>query len=144
MRYVGTGMLVLLMAMPGWSEDAHSVGADVAPWGPLSGVEEIVFAVRKPGKDGHWYANFSYYAEGPQRVTYEDGGKLLKYNLRYGHTAVLLEDAQGGVRDPQVHYDGQRIVFSYRKGGTCNYHLYEIGVDGTGLRQLTDGPYDDV
>ena len=22
-------------------------------------VEEIVFAMRQPGKDGHWYANFS-------------------------------------------------------------------------------------
>ena len=24
--------------------------------GPMAGIEEIVFAVRKPGLDGHWYA----------------------------------------------------------------------------------------
>ena len=48
------------------------------------------------------------------------------------------------MRDPQVHYDGQKILFSYRKGGTEHYHLYEINADGTGLRQLTDGPYDDI
>jgi hypothetical protein len=112
--------------------------------GPLAATEEIVFALRQPGKDGHWYANFSYYAEGPSRVTYEPGGKLLKYNLRTGATTTLVDDPDGGIRDPQVHYDGQKILFSYRKGTGRHYHLYEIGVDGTGLRQLTDGGYDDL
>ena len=112
--------------------------------GPLGGVEEIVFALRKPGKDGHWYANFSYYAEGPSRVTYEPGGKLLKLNLATGETAVLLDDPLGGIRDPQVHYSGEKIVFSYRKGEGKHYHLYEMGLDGSGIRQLTDGNYDDI
>jgi hypothetical protein len=103
-----------------------------------------VFAVRKLGKDGHWYANFGYYAEGPSRVTYADGTKLVKYSPATGTTDVLLEDGTGGIRDPQVSYDGERILFSYRRGGSCNYHLYEIGVDGSGLKQLTDGPFDDI
>jgi len=30
------------------------------------------------------------------------------------------------------------------QGGTEHYHLYEINVDGTGLKQLTDGEYDDI
>jgi hypothetical protein len=55
-----------------------------------------------------------------------------------------LEDREGGVRDPVVHYDGRRILFSYRKGTSPHFHLYEIRTDGSGLRQLTDGPYDDV
>ncbi|MCX5683202.1 MAG: polysaccharide lyase family protein, partial [Planctomycetota bacterium] len=112
--------------------------------GPLAGVEDVVFAARQPGKDGHWYANFSYYAENDQRLTYGDGGKLCRLNLRTGKVTNLLDDPKGGVRDPQVHYDGKRIVFSYRKGGGTHYNLYEIGIDGAGLRQLTDGPYDDI
>ncbi|MFV2070319.1 MAG: hypothetical protein ACC645_25410, partial [Pirellulales bacterium] len=56
----------------------------------------------------------------------------------------LVDDPGGSLRDPQVHYDAEKILFSYRKGGTHRYHLYEIGTDGTGLRQITDGPYDDV
>ncbi len=48
------------------------------------------------------------------------------------------------MRDPQVHYDGTKVLFSYRKGGTEQYHLYEINADGTGLRQLTSGDYDDL
>ena len=85
-----------------------------------------------------------YYAEDPSRVAYEPGGKLLKYNLRRGETTVLLNDPAGGVRDPQVHYSGEKILFSYRKGDGKHYHLYEIDVDGTGLHQLTDGLYDDL
>ncbi|MFH1923159.1 MAG: LamG-like jellyroll fold domain-containing protein, partial [Planctomycetota bacterium] len=108
-----------------------------------SDVEEIVFAVRQPGKDGHWYANFGYWSFDPEGKLYGDGGRLCRLNLRTGGLEVLLDDPQGGVRDPQVHYDGRTILFSYRKGGQPYYHLYEIQADGSGLRQLTDGPYDD-
>ena len=114
--------------------------------GPMTGVEEIVFAVRNPGKDGHWYANFSYYAPDDKRPAYGDGGtKLCRMNLRTGKIATLLEDPNGAVRDPQVHYDGAKIIFSYRKGGSEHYRLYEINADGSGLRRITDEvPYDDI
>ena len=113
--------------------------------GPMADVDEIVFAVRHLGKDGHWYANFSYYAENDQRKAYgKPGARLCKLNLRTRELSVLFEDPQGGIRDPQVHYDAKKILFSYRKGGTDHFHLYEINVDGSGLRQLTDGGYDDI
>ncbi len=112
--------------------------------GPMKDVEGIVFAMRKPGDDGHWYANFGYYGPDAGRKAYKEGGRLCRLNPRTGDVQVLLDDPAGGVRDPQVHYDGRRIVFSYRAGGSEHFHLYEIGVDGAGLRQLTDGPYDDI
>jgi hypothetical protein len=108
-----------------------------------SGIDEIVFAVRQPGKDGHWYANFGYWSFEPDSPLYGEGGRLCRLNLRIGKLSVLLDDPRGGVRDPQVHYEGRKILFSYRPGGQPYYHLYEIDLDGTGLRQLTDGPYDD-
>ncbi len=108
------------------------------------GIEEIVFALRQPGKDGHWYANFGYFAEDENRLTYGPGGKLCRMRLDTGEVTVLLDDPQGGVRDPVVHYDAQKILFSYRKGDSPYYHLYEIDADGANLRQLTDGPYDDI
>ena len=43
-----------------------------------------------------------------------------------------------------MHYDGKKILFSYRKGGTENYLLYEIDVDGSNLRQITRGKFDDI
>ncbi len=112
--------------------------------GPLGEVDEIVFAMRKPGKDGHWYANFSYYAADKERLAYEQGGRLCKLNVKTGEVTVLIDDPKGGVRDPHLHYDGKKILFSYRKDGGEHYHLYEIDVDGSNLRQLTDGNFDDI
>ncbi|MBN1420637.1 MAG: hypothetical protein JXP34_17830, partial [Planctomycetes bacterium] len=123
--------------------------------GPLADIEDIIFAVRVPGHD-HWYANFGYYSDdspvartqgfSKDRVwrAYGEGGRLCRLNLRSGEVRALLDDPRGGIRDPQVHYDGEKILFSYRKGGEHVYHLYEIGIDGTGLTQLTDGPDDDI
>jgi len=66
--------------------------------------------------------------------------------------------ADGSVLEPRLSYDARRIVFSYVKcsGQVLDpsrlandvdedfYHIWEVNVDGTGLRQLTSGPYDDV
>jgi hypothetical protein len=108
------------------------------------GVQEIIFAVRMVDSEGHWYANFGTWSNNPDRKLYHDGGKLCRMELRTGKVTVLLDDPRGGVRDPQVHYDGKKILFSYRKGGQPYYHLYEIGCDGKNLRQLTDGEFDDL
>lgn len=123
---------------------------------PMQDVEEIVFAMRPIAKDSHWYANFAYYAASdPSRhnfdrecrtknFVYLPGGKLCVKNIKTGDVRYLIDDPQGNVRDPAVHYDAKKIIFSYRRGDSENYHLYEINTDGTGLKQLTDGPYDDI
>ncbi len=124
--------------------------------GPMKDVDEIVFAVRVPGRD-HWYVTFGNYAdhsENPEKRAfkfedgvywgYGEGGKLCRLNLRTGKMQLLIDDPTGGVRDPQMHYSGEKILFSYRPGGSHTFHLYEIGVDGKNLVQLTDGPDDDI
>ena len=141
----GYGICVIvggaLAILSGWSSRAQ--GAE--PKGPLpGGLEEIVFAVRQPGKDGHWYANFGHWSADPKRKMYGAGGRLCRLNLRTGKLKVLIDDPTGGVRDPQVHYDGRKVLFSWRKGDSPYYNLYEINVDGTGLRRLTHGPFDDI
>ncbi len=125
--------------------------------GPMKDVDEIVFAVRVPGRD-HWYVTFGNYSdhspEPAQKLGfkfeegvywgYGEGGKLCRLNLRTGQMQLLIDDPTGGVRDPQMHYGGQKILFSYRPGGSHTFHLYEIGIDGQNLVQLTDGPDDDI
>ncbi len=108
------------------------------------GFDEVVFAARPPAKDGHWYANFSHYARDVENRLYIDGGQLVKLNLKTGETTILLDDPEGTVRDPVVDYDGKTIVFSYRPAGDDTCHLFEIQSDGTGLKQLTDGQWDDI
>ena len=109
-----------------------------------NGVNEIIFAARQVDGDGHWYANFSYWSSNPKRTLYHPGGRLCRMNVKTGKVVCLINDATGGVRDPQMHYDGKKILFSYRKGGQPYYHLYEINIDGTGLRQITSGKFDDI
>jgi Tol biopolymer transport system component len=43
-----------------------------------------------------------------------------------------------------VHYDAQKVLFSYLPAGKRHYNLFEINIDGTGLRQLTFGDWDDI
>jgi hypothetical protein len=116
--------------------------------GPMRAVEEIVFCTRSRYDDGHWYANIGYYCDDARKKAYAgnglpDSGLLAKWSVRTGRLTVLL-DAQGGsVRDPHAHYDGHKILFALRRAGTDYYHLHEINSDGSGLRQLTSGEFDD-
>ena len=110
----------------------------------MDGAEEIVFAVRALYQDGHYYANFGGWSDDPKKFLHApDGSRLCKMNLRTKKVTILLNDPKGNLRAPRVHYDGKKILFSYRKGGTRHYNLYEINVDGTNLKQLTFGEWDD-
>ena len=137
------GLFALTPAL--WSAE-HKIPKQLedALAGPMAGIEEIVFAARQLNYDGHWYANFGYYAENADRKAYRAMGRLCKLNLRTGEVTVLHDDPKGTVRDPQVHYDGRKIIFSYRKAGADHFNLYEINTDGTGLRQITSGPHADI
>ncbi len=52
---------------------------------------------------------------------------------------TLLDLSEGIIRDPDVSFDGGRILFSMRRYQKDDYHIYEINADGTGLKQLTYG-----
>ncbi|MHB8861255.1 MAG: HzsA-related protein [Pirellulaceae bacterium] len=112
--------------------------------GPMAGVNEIIFAVRPLGEDPHWYANFGSTLEQSGWRTYLEGGRLCRLDLNTREVAVLLDEPSGGVRDPQVDYSGETILFSRRQGSSPYFHLYEMHHDGSAIRQLTDGPYHDV
>jgi len=108
------------------------------------GVKEIVFAARECGVDGHWYANFGYYSFDRKRKLYRRQGRLCKLDVATGKVTLLVDDPEGSVRDPVVHYDAKKILFSWRKGGTEQFHLYEINTDGSGIKRLTGGIYNDI
>jgi len=101
--------------------------------------DEILFAVRKPSIDGHWYASIAYYATDQCRPTFpmHSGGKLCVYNVKTRQTRTVFGDPEGNIRDPQIHYDAHKLVFAYLPKGKRHYSLYEINLDGSGLRQLT-------
>ncbi len=76
------------------------------------------------------------------------GGRLmiLKGLGPDGHVTKLMpqEPLHGTFWRPDLSFDGQRVLFSFHPANEKNFHLYEINIDGTGLRQITSGIYDDV
>ena len=53
---------------------------------------------------------------------------------------TLLETRDGVIRDPDVSYDGARILFAWKKSDRGDdYHLYEMDVATRAVRQLTAG-----
>jgi hypothetical protein len=52
---------------------------------------------------------------------------------------TLLAVPEGIVRDPDVSFDGRKILFAMRRDRKDDYHLYETKADGTELKQLTYG-----
>lgn len=48
-------------------------------------------------------------------------------------------DGGGWYWRPDVSFDGRRVLFCFRPATERTFHLYEIGVDGQGLRQITRG-----
>ena len=135
-------LMALAMAGGSFAASASRLREKLAS-GAYGTFDEIVFATRSLGTDPHWYANISYFGCSADAPVYSQNGRLLAYNLKTGKYRALIEDPAGSVRDPSVHYDGKTILFSYRKGGTGTFHLYTIDADGTGLKQLTFGEYDD-
>lgn len=110
--------------------------------------EEILFCTRVKYDDPHWYANIGYYCDDHHKKAYSGNGnpddsKLYALNLKSGTKRVLLDANGGSIRDPQLHYDAKKVLFSYRKAGSEHYHLHEINMDGSGLRQITNGAFDD-
>jgi hypothetical protein len=135
-RFIAVTVMLAAAMVAAWGESVPELPGDL---------QEIVYATRAYGPDAHYYANFGYYSSDPEQKVYaQGGGALWRLNLRTGERKALLRDDQGGLRDPHVHYDGQKVLFSYRRGNSDHFHLYEIGLDGSDLRQLTDGPYDDI
>lgn len=122
---------------------------------PLLSFEKLLFCKRVPTSYSHLvmqYFGWRARGGGGLFVLERPGCSLDARDLLDGR----LSD--GNVLEPRLSYDAQRIVFSYV---TCRdkaynpneldhgaddgfYHVFEVKCDGTGLRQLSSGPYDDL
>ncbi len=53
---------------------------------------------------------------------------------------TLLHDAGGVIRDPDVSYDGHRVLFAWKRSlDHDDYHLYEMTVEDLRVRAITSG-----
>ncbi|MBW8038596.1 MAG: hypothetical protein FVQ85_01205 [Planctomycetes bacterium] len=97
------------------------------------GFRSLVVVQRHAIKPSHVY---TYHNEG-----FEPGGGLYVFtpDQEEGKLRELIAAPEGQILDCDVSHDGTEILFSWRKSKDEFYQLYRINVDGTGLRQITDG-----
>jgi hypothetical protein len=123
---------------------------------PLMNIGSLLFCKRVPTSYSHLVMQYYGWRARP-------GGGLFVLD-RPGYSLAcrdILDGklASGNVLEPRLAYDAKRIVFSFveceGKGfdpaDLSNddpdegfYHVYEVNVDGTVLKQLTRGAYDDL
>ncbi len=68
---------------------------------------------------------------------FQGGGTMKTIDMKTGKINTLIEVPEGIARDPDVHFDGKRLVFAMRRHKNEDYHIYEMAIDGSGLKQLT-------
>jgi len=63
-----------------------------------------------------------------------------------GKLTQLMPQAplHGSFWRPDLSWDARKVLFCFKPHNEKSFHLYEISVDGSGLAQLTDGPFDDL
>ncbi|MGQ9592493.1 MAG: HzsA-related protein, partial [Planctomycetota bacterium] len=79
-------------------------------------------------------------------ITATPGGRLLLLGGLGPDAKVrkLAPEKPGSFWGFDLSFDGERVVFSYKPYDEKSFHLYEVRLDGTGLRQLTSSDYDDI
>ena len=69
---------------------------------------------------------------------FRGGGAMKTLDLAAGaKPATLLAEPKGVIRDPEVSYDGTRVLFSRRRDIADDYHLYEMHLASRRVTQLT-------
>ncbi|TAN36310.1 MAG: hypothetical protein EPN23_08680 [Verrucomicrobia bacterium] len=108
---------------------------------PLLVAYPLLFAVRPPYHRDHHNTETVFQTGEINTRNYRPGGPLKLLDLRRGVARMLVDPGPNGLaRDPDVFFDGQRIVFSMRKNIGDDYHLYEVAATGGAPRQLTSAP----
>ena len=70
-------------------------------------------------------------------ASFRPGAALKAFNTETGDIRIIFETSEGSVRDPEVSFDGEKIIFSLRESIENDYRIAEINSDGTGLHWLT-------
>ncbi|MFI3261877.1 MAG: hypothetical protein R3Y26_03095 [Rikenellaceae bacterium] len=69
--------------------------------------------------------------------SYRPGAAMRIYDVDTKQITTLLETEEGVIRDPELSYDATKIIFSMRHNIQGSYHIYEMNIDGSNLKQLT-------
>jgi len=108
---------------------------------PLVSEQPILFVVRPQYEYNHHNTETLFQTGEFCSQQFRGGGALKVIDLANGaRVQTLLELPNGIVRDPDVSFDGSRILMAMRRNLEDDYSIYQIGADGGELHQLTGMP----
>ncbi|MBN2476585.1 MAG: hypothetical protein JXB62_18375 [Pirellulales bacterium] len=107
--------------------------------------DAIVFVKRKPYSSDHYYTDINN-GTSPDRFLPENG--IYVYNLRTRQqravvTAADLPGGKGFIGKISLSYDAQKVLFDFRQDPGSGFRIWEVGIDGAGLRQVSFPPEDE-
>jgi hypothetical protein len=77
---------------------------------------------------------------GMLRAAYGEGARILL--VTPNRWRKVLSAGFASAADPDVSFDGERILFAGKRLATDNWNVFEMEADGSGVRQITKGPGD--
>ena len=99
-----------------------------------AGVDKIAFIKRYTYQSSHYYTDF---IDGCVNF----GGNVCTLDLRTGKVTDLVPSMSKGIFGRlDVSFDGKKVLFDYKADPQTGFYIYEVNVDGTGLRQITRPP----
>jgi len=109
---------------------------------PLVSGQPLLFVVHRQYAPDHHNTETMFQTGEINTGSFRGGGALKTIDFAHGGTVHTLVNAgtDGVARDPDVYFDGGRVLFSMRRNIGDDYHIYEVRTDGSGLRQLTSAP----
>ncbi|MDF7806139.1 hypothetical protein P4E94_01735 [Pontiellaceae bacterium B12219] len=98
----------------------------------------LIFVTRHQYKPDHHNTATLFQRGEVNEASYNPPGRIKILNPKTGAVKTLVDAGPTGIaRDPEISPDGSKVVFSMRRSIEDDYHIYEINVDGSNLKQLT-------
>jgi len=110
------------------------------------GFDEIVFVKRKPYSSDHYYTDIN---NGTSPDRFLPGNGIYVYNLRTRLerpvvTAANLPGGKGFIGKTSLSFDAKKVVFDFRQNPGSGFRVWEVQIDGSGLRQISFPPKDEA
>ncbi|MCP4375536.1 MAG: hypothetical protein GY794_05095 [bacterium] len=140
-KYPGAGFLAELDALSKTGPEVLKLQKKALIANPLVSGREILYVFRRQYPGDHHNTATMFQTDEINTRKFSGGGLLKAVNLKTGKVRIVVDPGKAGkIRDPELDFDGKKIVFSMRKSVKDDYHIYVVNVDGSGLKQLTRTP----
>ena len=110
------------------------------------GFEEIVFVKRKPYSSDHYYTDINN-GTSPDRFLPDNGIYIYNLRTRSERAVVTAADLPGGkgfIGKISLSFDAKKVLFDFRQDPGSGFRIWEVNIDGTGLRQVSFPPTDEA